>query len=338
MRCLRATLTIKAMSSPRVRLLADVGPEIDSLYPAASCIGPDGDLWMIAYDRAKTNGAAANRDLLDAQDLTVLNFHEGGLNSAIRVAHAGRRSFVQPLGVGEILLVAARTAGEPNARVIDARGATVREFILGDGIADVQTTLAGDIWVSYNDQGTFIGCWQTGEHPDSVRYADRDFSGPMSFGDGSNNEHYGLLRTSAEGRVSWRFTDTETIEPIMWCDGLNAFGDGSAVWACYSCFPGIANLIPVVRIEPDGTRRVWYAATDPGRALAVHGETILLGDAYGNLGSLFLGRLGPWGGVDDLHSLDAIPVDDDELPRVVGRGPVIHWIQGTRWYVLDLRD
>ena len=327
------------MASPRLRLVADVRDQIDSLDPAAVCIGPGGDLWMIAHDRPRSDAERDHSVPPEPQHLTVLNFREGVLNSAVTVAHAGKRAFVQPLGPDRILLVAARTAGQPNARVVDSKGSTVSEFILGDGIEDVQTTRAGDIWVSYYDQGTFMGCWQAEGKSDSIPYADRDLSGPISFGDGSNNEHYGLLRTSAEGQVSWRFTNTETIEPIMWCDGLNAFGDGSVVWACYSIFPEAATtLSPVVRIEPDGARRVWYVESDPGRALAVHGETILLGGAYGQPGSLLLGRLGEWGAVDDIQSVEGIPVDYDALPRVIGRGSAVHWIDGTRWYVLDLRD
>lgn len=326
------------MASPHFRLVADVRAQMDTLHPAEVSVGPDGDLWMIAYDRPPFDAERSDPDWSEPQELTVLNFRDGVLHSSVSVPHAGKRAFVQPLGADEVLLVAARTAGEPNARVVDAMGAMVREFILGDGIEDVQTTNSGEIWVSYYDQGTFMGSWQVEGRSDSVPYADRDLSGPISWGDGSNNEHYGLLRTTREGEVSWRFTETATIDPILWCDGLNAFGDGSTAWACYSIFPGTTRRCPVVRIGRDGTRRVWHLDGDPGRALAVHGEAILLGGGYGDPGSMMLGRLGEGGAVEDVRYVEGMPDEEALETHVIGRGPVMHRLHGTRWYVLDLRD
>lgn len=326
------------MSSPRFRFVADVGAEIAPLHPAVLCIGPGGDLWMIADDRPPSDPDGAEPEWPEPHDLTILNFREGVLSSSVLVANPGKRSFVQPLGADEVLLVAARTAGEPNARVVDVRGATVREFILGDGIEDVQTTNAGEVWVSYYDEGTFMGCWTVQGPPDPIPYFRRHISDGIAWGDGSNNEHCGLLRTTNTGEVSWRFTDTETIEPILWCDGLNVFGDGSAVWACYSIFPGTTRHCPVVRIGRDGTRRVWDLDGDPGRALAVHDETILLGGGYGDPGSMVLGRLGEGGAVEDVRYVEGMPDEEAFETHVIGRGPVMHRLHGTRWYVLDLRD
>ena len=44
-----------------------------------------------------------------------------------------------------------------NAKVFARDGALKREFLLGDGIRDVQATTDGRIWVSYFDEGIFGG-------------------------------------------------------------------------------------------------------------------------------------------------------------------------------------
>jgi hypothetical protein len=322
------------VSSPRFRLVEDVRTQIDTLHPAAFSVGPDGDLWLIAYDRPPPDPQAANPEWAGPRELTVLNFRDGLLTSAVTVRDTpGERRFVQPLGADEVLLVGAATISRPNARVVDTRGATVREFTLGNGIADVQATKSGEIWVSYYDDGTLIGSWKmtTSSHLSAM-------------GDGSNNEHSGLLRATKEGTVSWRFTATARIEPIFWCDGLNVFGDGSAVWTCYSLPPwselerAAKGTCPIVRIDSDGARRVWRLKGDARRALAVNDETILVGGGYGGDASPFeLGRLGEGVILEHVRSIGGIPSEAAARVHVIGRGPVMHMIRDTRWYVMDLR-
>ncbi|WP_342478337.1 hypothetical protein NYE24_06900 [Paenibacillus sp. FSL H7-0350] len=68
--------------------------------------------------------------------------------------------YVQPLR-RHLLLVGARCsyygAGkyDLNAKVCDYTGRIVREFLLGDGIQNVQVTEKGTIWTSYFDEGVF---------------------------------------------------------------------------------------------------------------------------------------------------------------------------------------
>jgi hypothetical protein len=71
---------------------------------------------------------------------------------------------VQPLPDGEVLVVGLRSGGVhdvDNAAVYDRDGSVAREFRLGDGIEDVQTTRDGAIWVSYFDEG-ILGTWPEG--------------------------------------------------------------------------------------------------------------------------------------------------------------------------------
>jgi hypothetical protein len=213
------------------------------------------------------------------------------------------------------------------------RGATLREFILGDGIEDVQTTNEGDIWVSYYDQGTCVGVWSVDESAPAKPFD------PAVLSDGSKNEHSGLLRTTPDGRISWRFTATATIEPIFWCNALNVAGDASVAWACYEVFPGLSETCSIVGIRRDGSRRLWHLDQKAGRGLAVYGDTIVIGGGYGDdAGSLTLGRMSESGTVEDVRPVPRIRGEKADRARVIGRGPIAHWIRGTRWYVLDLRD
>ncbi len=54
-----------------------------------------------------------------------------------------------------------------NGRVFGPDGALRREFLLGDGIQDVQTTAEGDIWVSRFDEGVYgnLGWGGRGDDP-----------------------------------------------------------------------------------------------------------------------------------------------------------------------------
>lgn len=70
-------------------------------------------------------------------------------------------SFVQPIKENRLLIVGARARFykenkyDLNAKIFDFDGVLQKEIFLGDGIQNVQTTLEGDIWVSYFDEGVF---------------------------------------------------------------------------------------------------------------------------------------------------------------------------------------
>lgn len=126
---------------------------------------------------------------------------------------------IQPLPDGEILLVGTRAERRPdgshdlNASVLGPDGMRRREFLLGDGIEDVQTTADGRIWVSYFDEGVF-GNFGWGEP-----------GGPAPIG------APGLVRWLSDGTVDWSYEAPPGLEEIADCYALNVAGD--AVWACY---------------------------------------------------------------------------------------------------------
>lgn len=69
--------------------------------------------------------------------------------------------FIQPIEDGNILLASARSyfynsnKYDLNARIFDAKGNLIRQFLLGDGIQDLYVTQQNIIWTSYFDEGVF---------------------------------------------------------------------------------------------------------------------------------------------------------------------------------------
>ena len=87
----------------------------------------------------------------------VLHVHPGGTTTVDIEPTRENIHHVQPLPGGRWLLVRARAAspGDANAHVYSPGGMRVSSFHAGDGIADVQVSAGGQIWVSYFDEGVF---------------------------------------------------------------------------------------------------------------------------------------------------------------------------------------
>ena len=87
----------------------------------------------------------------DGRTLSRVSLHD------LALAHP----HLQPLPGDEILLVGARCkrladgTAEHNAHIYGSDGLLRRTATFGDGIANVQATTSGDIWVSYFDEGIF---------------------------------------------------------------------------------------------------------------------------------------------------------------------------------------
>ena len=84
---------------------------------------------------------------------------------------------VQPVPGGGYLLVGARARwhgerAEPNAVVLDANGHHLRSFCIGDGVAHVQVSEAGAIWVGYTDEGVYGNSGGYRELADRLAVAD----------------------------------------------------------------------------------------------------------------------------------------------------------------------
>jgi hypothetical protein len=143
-------------------LKADLAAALGGRHRAAVTAGPAGEAFALLVDAAEA-AVVQERDEQPGWasfprtrtrrpvGATVLR-HDGA--SAYRTALpdvAVAFPCLQPLPDGEVLVVGTRCrrsadgSAERNARVYAADGALRREFVLGDGIQDVQSTTSGAV-------------------------------------------------------------------------------------------------------------------------------------------------------------------------------------------------
>lgn len=167
-------------------------------------------------------------------------------------------SFIQPYP-GGLLLAGARCRWRPegpelHAVAIDWSGKELRRFTLGDGIQDLRTTRAGNIWVSYFDEGIFGNFgWSS--------------PGPSPIG------APGLVSFAANGDLTFAY-DAEAAGTDGVCDAYatNVIDD-SEVWLYFY------TEFPIVRVR-GGSYRVWNFGRGGAQALAVRDERVLVFGDY----------------------------------------------------------
>jgi hypothetical protein len=128
---------------------------------------------------------------------------------------------VQPMPGGRFLVAGARCRWRPggpdrNAVLYDSDGQVVSEHVLGDGIAHVLATSAGQVWAGYFDEGIYGNYgWGLGEGPEPVGA-------------------YGIVRFSPDLQPAWhypKYTEVGPWDAISDCYALNV--DDTSTWACY---------------------------------------------------------------------------------------------------------
>lgn len=158
---------------------------------------------------------------------------------------------VQLFPDGMVLAVAPRClrseehGAELNAKVFDPSGNCVKAFTLGDGIQDVQVSKAGEIWVSYFDEGVF-----------------------GNFGWTSPIGASGLVRFDDTGKVMWEFTAGEIAD----CYALNVFADRA--WAYYY------TSFELAEVKPGGITR-YETGVDGAHAFALDSQNVAFLGGYG---------------------------------------------------------
>ncbi len=182
----------------------------------------------------------------------VLALHPDGWHAEMTAdAHDIGFDLVQPLDDGLILASSRSARGiggmAPNAVIYDSDGRAVREIVLGGGIADMQTTAGGGIWVSYHDQGFFPGT--------STR-------GPLHLP--------GLILFDRNGGIVFRFP-----EAIVECYSLNVTGEHD-LWAyCYPEFP-------ILHLADTGIARQWTSPIQGAQTMAIWRDVLLMQAGYGS--------------------------------------------------------
>lgn len=224
-------------------------------------------------------------------------------------------------GDGRWLVVATRTRGDPNARVLGPDGALLARRMLGDGVEHVAIDGDHRIWVGWFDEGIF------------------------------GNENWllpGHGRPPSNNGIGC-FADTGDLVPLPdwpaeagWvvdCYAL-AIADG-AVWVCpYTDFP-------LVRFMPGEPCRWWRSEITGPNAIAIDGCHALLAGGYtadaNRLALVALDRSGEDRKVS-IVSTWALPLRRLPPPQnrwspvwnrpdlLAGRGDMIHLVDDGVWY------
>jgi hypothetical protein len=211
---------------------------------------------------------------------------------------------VQPLPEGCWLLVRGRAAGgaDRNARVYEADGMSGPAFHAGDGIADVQASERGRVWVSYFDEGVF------GDDPLSQS---------------------GLVCFDQDGTAVFRLGDLPdpVLKSMADCYALNVCSDREAWLYFYTDFP-------LVRLLDGKVVGSWRMPVAGSHGFTVNGDRVLLAGSYGRKGSLFLVHLG------QSRVVELTPVGERGRPlrkfRAFGRRDRLFLATDDALYVVDM--
>jgi hypothetical protein len=314
----------------RLRHHADLVAPFQGAELVSAATGPEGELVVVWASRENADALTARTvepdgasfpDTRTAAPVSVhvatYSPHQPTMVSIVGQSLA--HSHVQPLPDGGVLLVGARCrwrngAAESNAAIYDADGELLREGVLGDGIADVQTTPSGEIWVSYFDEGVY-GNFGWGE-------AD----GPAPIGSP------GLIRFRSDLDIAWRYPYDGEFGAISDCYALNVAGEDA--WAYYY------TDFPIVRIRAAAVAG-WSTEVRGAHALVVADDRVVLVGGYGeDRRRLVAGSIqGEAFSVDRPARL--VMPNGRPVPRtatVLGRGSELHVVVGQSWLKLGFED
>ncbi|MFI7617511.1 hypothetical protein ACIBP6_40450 [Nonomuraea terrae] len=313
-----------------LRRHAVLTPPSDGASLVSAAPGPDGELVALWASRESAEaltsrtvqpGWASFPDPRTAAPVTVyVATYRPELEAVVTIAEQPlAHARVQPLHGGHVLLVGARCRwrdgrAEPNAAVYDAEGELVREGVLGDGIAYLQTTPSGEIWAGYTDEGVY------GNYGWGGRNSPEPIGAP------------GLIHFTSDLEIAWRYPAGDEFGGISHCYALNVTGQDA--WAYYY------TDFPVVRIRA-GAVTGRLTGVGGARALVVADDRVVLVGGYGRgEGRVVVGSMaGEDFQVGDPGRL-AMPGDRPVPPEatVVGRGGELHAVAGRYWLKLDFED
>lgn len=285
-------------------------------------VGPNGEVYILlavnTLDyRTKDSGFASFAKIIpdSPQRYRVLILRKGELELDIVIS--GERfniHEIQPLG-DDLLLACSRSAyrGEHdfdlNARVYSRDGVLRKEFLLGDGIATIQTTRRGEIWTSYFDEGVF---------------GNYGWRAPVGAA--------GLVAWNELGEKVYEYDAVDPVDSIVDCYALNVASDED-VWCYYY------TDFPLVHLREKRIVATWDVPVSGSPAFAVADEHVLFVSGYNQADSFQLVHLVSNGrsrliGEFNLIGDDGIPV---KPVRTIGRGGKLYVLGETMLYEIDLK-
>lgn len=219
---------------------------------------------------------------------------------------------VQPLPQGQWLAVRARSGGnaDGNGHIYSASGELIKTLPLGDGVADIQATSQGEIWVGYFDEGIF---------------------GSSTFGSA------GLACFDQQGALVFDFNSTTVLtgDGIADCYAFSAV-NSDEVWLCpYTDFP-------IIKIKDKQVSRTWDNNPVRGSdAFAVWKDRVLFCGGYSEKDKLFIVSLYRVKN-DELHKEECHAVDESDnkinFVGAFGRGSRLYLETDESIHSIELRE
>jgi hypothetical protein len=296
----------------------------------SAAVGPEGELVVVWASQENADALAARTvksggaSFPDSRTVAPVSVHVATYRPHLAgvvsiVGQSLAHIHVQPLPGGGVLLVGARChwrsgTAESNAAVYDADGKLLRKGVLGDGIADVQTTLSGDVWVSYFDEGVW-GNFGWGEA-----------GSPAPIGSP------GLIRFRSDLDLAWRYPYDGEFGAISACYALNVAGDEA--WAYYY------NDFPIVRVRAAEVAG-WSTEVRGAHALVVADDRVAFVGGYsGHRHRVVAGSIRGESFSTDRPARLVMP-NGRPVPRtatLLGRGSELHVVAGASWLKLGFED
>lgn len=223
---------------------------------------------------------------------------------------------VQPLPKGDLLLVCARSHRrgpsdyDLNARVVSRQGDLEAEFVLGDGIEDVQVDEAGTIWASYFDEGVF---------------GNYGWNEPLGAA--------GLVAWDQQGTRLWGYQPPAGMDQICDCYALNVVS-ADETWLCYY------TEFPLVRLSKRKVIGTWTGLVAGSHAFAVSGEFVLFAGGYDDCNSYYLYKLRSGKSPELVRQFTLTSRGGEQLPATCqkGRGDSLWILSDTEVYRLSVLD
>jgi hypothetical protein len=281
----------------RLRPWVDLASHLEGFDVVSISVGPKGELYVLVvttpaeYHMGDIYKAPLVKLWADRpHDFRILRYDGHDI-----VRHDLREQiwnfhYVQPLPPDELLLVIARsrhyTDGtfDLNVKAFTPDGTQKREFLLGDGILDVQTTGDGRIWTSYYDEGIF---------------GNFGWKKPVGVS--------GFVQWDRYGNRLYEFVPPKGFSAPVTGYGLNGVSD-TEMWCCYY------TDFPLVRIRHEKINAVWQSPVHGSRGFAIWQDYVLFRGGYINSDMFFLLQVGEKGSVQHRASFR---IADD-------RGRILH--------------
>jgi hypothetical protein len=300
----------------------NLSQHLADLYTISMSAGPGNELFILAAPspidyREEAHGASFAKINPDQpEDFVILRIGETNISRHDIFKQQWNYHYVQPLPNDEMLLVCARSRYRThddydlNAKVFSLDGELQREFLLGDGIRDVQVTSSGQIWVGYSDEGVF-----------------------GNFGWNKPVGSSGLIQWDKFGKKTYQFSPPAGLRSICDCYVLNVVSN-TETWCYYY------DEFALVQIRDGQSKDHWACPISGSSGFLIWRDFVLFQGGYDDHDLYHLAQLDNG---NQMRSLATYRFTDEKgnslkSRQIETRGCFLYVLEEDVCYRLDLRE